>query len=220
MPSFRAAILDFDGLILETEGACWVSWRALFRERGAEFTLPEYQQIVGSDRSARTLFEDRCGRPADWGELDARRRELERRLHEELELQPGVAALLQQARALGMAVGVASSSSHGWVDRLLAEHGVLDRFDAVVCREDAPHAKPEPDLYLEAARRLGAAPAAAVAFEDSLNGALAARRAGVRCVAVPTAMTATQDFSAADLVVPTLEGLDLRETLARLARAA
>jgi putative hydrolase of the HAD superfamily len=171
---------------------------------------------VGSDRSARSLFEARCGRPADWAAMERQRREIEARLHAELELQPGIPSLLEQARALGMAVGVASSSSHRWVDRLLGEHGILDRFDAVVCREDAARAKPEPDLYLEAARRLGSAPAAAVAFEDSLNGTLAARSAGIRCVAVPTPMTATQDLSVANVVVPTLEGLDLRELLERL----
>jgi HAD superfamily hydrolase (TIGR01509 family) len=216
--SFRAAILDFDGLILETEGACWASWRALFQERGVDYTLEEYQRIVGSEESARTLFEARCGHPGDWAPLDARRREIEARLHTGLQLQPGVVSLLDQARRLGMGLAVASSSSHRWVDRLLAERGLLDRFDAVVCREDAPRAKPAPDLFLEAARRLRASPRGSVAFEDSYNGTLAARRAGLWCVAVPTPMTASMDFSQAHLVVPTLDGLDLEGVLAGLER--
>jgi HAD superfamily hydrolase (TIGR01509 family) len=185
MRSFRAAILDFDGLILETEGAAWASWRELFRSHGADYTLEEFQQGIGSDRTAHSLFEARCGRPDDWSPLDQRRREIEARLHTGLTVQPGIESLLNQSRALGLGLAVASSSSHAWVDRLLSVHGLLDRFDAVICGEDAPRAKPEPDLYHETLRRLGAEPSTAVAFEDSHNGVIAARRAGVRCVAVP-----------------------------------
>jgi HAD superfamily hydrolase (TIGR01509 family) len=212
--TFRAAILDFDGLILETEGPGFESWRALFREHGADYTLAECQELVGTPETAHALFEARCGRPADWAVLERRRKELEDRIHEGLSLQPGVEALLRQARALGLGLAVASSSPHGWVERHLGVHGLSAAFDHLVCVEDAPRAKPAPDLYLEAVRRLGATPATAVAFEDSYNGALAARRAGLWCVAVPTPMTAGQDLSHADAVVPTLEGLDLEALLA------
>jgi HAD superfamily hydrolase (TIGR01509 family) len=214
MTSLRAAILDFDGLILETEGTCYASWRAIFQEHGVEYTLAEFRELVGSVRTAREHFEARCGRPPDWAALERRRREIEIRLQQDLSVQPGVESLLDQARALGLRTGVASSSAHRWVDPLLEAHGLLGRFDAVVCREDAARPKPEPDLYLEATRRLGAPPEAAVAFEDSSTGALAARRAGLWCVVVPTPMTAAQDFSLAHAVVPTLEGVDLRALLA------
>ncbi len=153
----------------------------------------------------------------DRAEFERRRRELEDRLHEGLAPQPGVEALLRQARGLGLWLAVASSSSRRWVERHLRAHGLLERFDHLVCLEDAPRAKPAPDLYLEAVRRLGGTPRTAVAFEDSHNGALAARRAGLWCVAVPTPMTAGQDLSHADAVVPTLEGLDLGALLARFA---
>jgi HAD superfamily hydrolase (TIGR01509 family) len=217
MTSFRAAVLDFDGLILDTEGACYAAWRALFQAHGADYTVEDNRQLVGSVESAHALFEARCGRPEDWTPLDGRRREIEAGILAELAVQPGVLSLLDQARALGLATAVASSSSHRWVDRLLGEHGLLDGFDAIICREDVGHPKPEPDLYLEAVRRLGAEPRVTVAFEDSAYGALAARRAQVWCVAVPTPMTAGQDFSPADLVVPTLAGIDLRALLAGLA---
>lgn len=213
----RAVLLDFDGLILETEGCSFASWRVLFQERGAAYALEEYQQIVGTVGTPRELFEARCGAPADWTALETRRRAIEDRLHLELRPQPGVEALLEQARTSGLGIAVASSSTHGWVDRLLEGHGLLHRFDAIVCREDVGgRAKPAPDLYLEALRRLGVAPAAAIAFEDSTTGALAARRAGIRCVAVPTAITRTQDFSHADLIVPSLDGIDLRALLGAL----
>lgn len=213
MTTFRAAVLDFDGLILETEGASFEAWRALFREHGADYTVAECQRLIGTPATAHALFEARCGRPADWAALDRRRIAHETRIHEGLSLQPGVEALLRQARALGLGLAVASSSPRRWVTRHLAAHGLADAFDHVVCLEDAPRAKPAPDLYLEAVRRLGAAPAAAVAFEDSYNGALAARRAGLWCVAVPTPMTRGQDLSHADAIVPTLDGLGLAALL-------
>jgi HAD superfamily hydrolase (TIGR01509 family) len=212
----RALILDFDGLILETESACYGGWRALFQDHGTDYALEEYQRILGSEEDPRELFEQRCGRPEDWAVLDQRRRVIEDRLNTALAVQPGISALLDQADAMGLALGVASSSPHRWVDRHLATHGLLDRFDTIVCRDDVARAKPEPDLYLEALRRLELAPEQAVAFEDSHNGSLAAKRAGLRCVAVPTTMTATQDFAHADLVLSTLEGIELRVLLERL----
>ncbi len=218
MPSpFTAVILDFDGLILETESACYGGWRALFQDHGADYALEEYQLILGGEGNPRALFEQRCGRPADWTPLERRRREVEDRLNLALAVQPGVASLLEQARALHLRLGIASSSPHRWVDRHLTSHGLFERFDAVVCRDDVARAKPEPDLYCEAVRRLGATPATTVAFEDSHNGSLAAFRAGVRCVAVPTPMTASQDFAHADVVLPTLAELDLAALLDRLA---
>jgi putative hydrolase of the HAD superfamily len=217
MNRFCAVILDFDGLILETEAAAWASWREIFRSHGSDYTLEDFQRGIGSAQTAHSLFESRCGHPDDWSQLDRRRREIEARLVADLSVQPGIPSLLEQSRALGLGLAVASSSRHAWVDSLLSDHGLLDRFDAVVCREDAARAKPEPDLYQEALRRLRVEPPLAVAFEDSYNGVLAARLAGIRCVAVPTHMTATQSFSHADVVVGTLAGLDLRSLLHRLA---
>jgi beta-phosphoglucomutase-like phosphatase (HAD superfamily) len=218
MTTFRAAILDFDGLILETEGTGYASWRAIFQERGVEYTLDEYRELAGSSRTAHEHFEARCGRPEDWSALDRRRREIEVQLQRSLTVQPGVESLLNQARALGLRTGVASSSSHQWVDPLLEAHGLLQRFDTIVCREDAAHPKPEPDLYREAMYRLAAPAEAAVAFEDSEVGALAARRAGMWCVVVPTPVTVAQDFSHAHVVLPTLERVDLCALLAGFAR--
>jgi HAD superfamily hydrolase (TIGR01509 family) len=218
MPQLRAAILDFDGLIVETESTCFASWQAVFAEHGHTYALEDFLRIVGAHTSLhdpRRLLEERCGRALDWPVLDARRLERERRLAGQQPLRPGVAALLDHARARGLALAVASSSSHGWVDGHLARTGILARFDTVVCRGDAPRTKPEPDLYLEALRRLGVPAAAAVAFEDSHNGALAAKRAGLWCVAVPSPLTQSQDFSHADLRLPSLAGVDFAE-LARV----
>src|SRR5262249_6802376 len=104
---------------------------------------------------------------------------------EALVLLPGVRDRVEEARALGLRTAVASSSTSAWVEGWLARHGISDLFDAVCSRDHVRRVKPAPDLYLLAARRLGAAPARCLVFEDSPNGIRAARAAGMRCVAVP-----------------------------------
>jgi HAD superfamily hydrolase (TIGR01509 family) len=215
--TLRAIILDFDGLILETEGACFAAWQVLFAEHGHPYAKDEYLKILGSGDRPSTLFEQRCGPPPDWAPLNVRLRAIEARLNEGLAPMPGVVDLLAQARALGLRIGIASSSSHAWVDGHLRAHGLFDGFDAIVCRDDVPRVKPEPDLYLEAVRRLAVEPRETVAFEDSHTGSTAAKSAGLWCVAVPTEMTAGQGFSHADLRVPTLDGFDLTTLAERLA---
>jgi len=208
----RAALLDFDGLILQTEASGFASLQALFADRGATYHLAEYLQIVGTTNDVLDpyrLLEARTGRPWDRAALMAERSAHEERLNATLAPLPGVGALLDQAAALGWQLAVVSSSSHTWVDRHLRRLGFFDRFAAILCRGDAPQVKPAPDLYLEALRRLDVGAAEAVAFEDSYNGSLAAKRAGLRCVAVPHALTRGQDLSHCDLVVDSLAAVDL-----------
>lgn len=214
MPALRAAILDFDGLVLDTESAGFASLRDLFAARGADYTLADYGRIVGTHNSVQELVDllvMRSGRACTVAEFEAERSARESERGAGLAPLPGVLDLLAGARARRWKLAVASSSSHGWVDRHLHAHGLFAEFDTVVCRGDAPRAKPEPDLYLEALRRLGVTAGEAVAFEDSYNGSLAAKRAGLWCVAVPGPVTRWQDFSHCDRRVETLAGLDLDE---------
>lgn len=121
--------------------------------------------------------------------------------------------MLDEAEASGVPCGVASSSTSDWVFGYLERFGLSSRFKTVVTRDMVAQPKPAPDLYLEACRRLGVSPAEAVALEDSVNGVKAANAAGLASVAVPNGITGSFDFSHADAVLETLEGM----TVARLA---
>ena len=103
-----------------------------------------------------------------------------------------------------------------WVRGHLARLGILERFDCLRCRDDVAHAKPEPDLYIAVLDCLGVTAAEAVAIEDSPNGVAAAKRAGMRCVAIPNSITARLDLSQADLILTTLAGISLTALLERL----
>jgi putative hydrolase of the HAD superfamily len=220
-PVLRAIVFDFDGLVLDTESSCYASWRAVFRERGTDYALSEYQLIVGTHNGEPDpvrLLAARTGRTLDPGELETRRHAHERALNADLAPLPGVVPLLDGARAAAIRLAIASSSSIGWVEGHLIRLGLRDRFQAVVCRNETLRAKPEPDLYLEALRRLDVSAGEALALEDSHHGSIAARRAGLRCIAVPGPMTRTQDFAHVDRRLESLAEVDFAELAAWFAR--
>jgi HAD superfamily hydrolase (TIGR01509 family) len=116
---------------------------------------------------------------------------------------PGARELIGALRDHGVPIGLATNSGREFATRALRSAGVLDCFDAVVSAEEVAHPKPAPDVYLEAAARVGAAdPASCVALEDSETGVAAARAAGMTVVGVPSFPGLRLD--AANLVVPSL----------------
>jgi beta-phosphoglucomutase-like phosphatase (HAD superfamily) len=126
---------------------------------------------------------------------------------------------IAEAKALGLKLGVASSSTTDWVKGHLARLGILERFDCVTCRDDVANVKPEPDLYLAALECLGVAASDAIAIEDSPNGVTAAKVAGMRCVAVPNSITARLDLSHADVILASLADTTLLDLVRKLAGA-
>jgi len=138
------------------------------------------------------------------------------RLSEPQPLLPGVEALLRDAAALGLGRAVASSSSCGWVEGWLRRHEIRGLLDVVVARDDVTRVKPDPELFLLAARRLEIAPARCIVFEDSPNGMRAALAAGMRCVAVPNVLTRSLERPRVDLVMSALDERPLSAVLEAL----
>jgi beta-phosphoglucomutase-like phosphatase (HAD superfamily) len=126
---------------------------------------------------------------------------------------------LDEAHRLNMAIGIASSSHVEWVQGHLERLELIDRFACLSCFDDVLQAKPAPDLYLAACESLGVDPAQAVAVEDSRNGILAAKAAGMAAVAVPHGLTEHLDFTEADLRLSSLAEMPLRTALSRLTSA-
>jgi HAD superfamily hydrolase (TIGR01509 family) len=113
----------------------------------------------------------------------------------------GVRELLAALHQAGIPLAIASSAPARWVVGAVERLGIRPLFDAVVTGDEVAHRKPAPDVYLEAARRLGADPARSVAIEDSSPGITAARAAGMKAIAIPHWLTERHDLSAADLTV-------------------
>jgi putative hydrolase of the HAD superfamily len=213
-----ALILDFDGLILDTESPIFEEWRAEFRARGHELGLDTWQHALGTFGAY-----DPCahlsrltGEEFDHEELRQEVRARNLRRCEALELLPGVSDRVREGRGAGLKTAVASSSTSAWVEGWLERHGIRDLFDTLCTRDQVERVKPAPDLFLLAARRLGVGPERCLVFEDSPNGIRAARAAGMRCVAIPNPVTCALPMEGADLVLASLADRPLVEILAAL----
>ena len=115
-------------------------------------------------------------------------------------MKPGLCALLEFARRRGLRCAVATSTNRDRAEDLIRRAGVRAYFDAVICGEDVEQGKPAPDIFCLAAETLGHAPEACAGIEDSRNGILAARRAGLFTILVPDLIPADDDMlKAADL---------------------
>jgi HAD superfamily hydrolase (TIGR01509 family) len=216
----RGLIFDFDGLIIDSETTDYQAWMELFASHHCALPIDTWKACIGmgaGEFDVYGLLESQAGRPLDRTALRAwhRRRNVE--LLATRPTLPGVGAYIAEARRLGMKLAVASSSSHAWVDSHLDRLGHLCDFDAIRCRDDVLRAKPAPGLYLAALAALGLDAAEVIAFEDSINGSLAAKRADLCCVAVPNTFMRTDDFSHVDLRLDSLADVPLAQLLERVA---
>jgi beta-phosphoglucomutase-like phosphatase (HAD superfamily) len=107
---------------------------------------------------------------------------------------PGAREAIDRCRDLGLKIGLATSAIRAHADRTLGETGLSGLFDAQATGDEVARGKPEPDLFLLAASRLGASPASCVVFEDAPNGVAASIAAGMQVIAVPNASTEGLDF--------------------------
>ena len=216
--AIKAVVFDFDGLILDTETSIYEAWAEAYRQHGLEpIDLPTWCAEIGTHNRMDLHGPLRDAAP-DFDESafdEARRRRRDELLSVEAVL-PGVEDWLESAHAMGLGVAIASSSPPEWVREHLERFELVDRFASLSCFDGKLRPKPEPDLYLAACESLGVQPTEAVAVEDSPNGVTAAKAAGMLCIAVPRGMTATLDFSDADLIVGGLDELSLENALAEL----
>jgi HAD superfamily hydrolase (TIGR01509 family) len=211
----RAIVFDFDGLILDTETPEFRSWGEMYEEHGAELDFETWAVCIGTGDvfDPYAELERRLGRPIDRDVIRQRRRQRNQELLGAETIRPGVLDYLTEARRRGLRLAVASSSSREWVGGHLERLGILDRFDHLRTSDDVRQVKPDPELYLSALTALGVAGDEAIALEDSPNGVLAAKRAGLFCVAVPNALTRRLSFEHADLTVGSLADLPLATLL-------
>jgi|CZKI01.1.fsa_nt_gi putative hydrolase of the HAD superfamily len=210
----RALIFDFDGLVLDTETALIDAYGDVHAAHAIPFDRALFIRGVGH---ADFSFDPwrAFGPAADRESLEAERRAFNRERSEAEPILPGVVSLIDHGKAAGLRIGLASNSGHDHVEGHLERLGLLERFDCVACREDVPSPKPEPDVYRFVLNEFGLSGREAIAFEDSLAGSLAARRAGLWVVAVPNPSTGHHDLSNADLRVASLADCRLAELMAQ-----
>lgn len=214
----KLIVFDFDGLILDTEGPVYDAWQELYAEHGLGLPLARWAECIGTADTFDPCEDlaTRVGRALDGATLLRRHRVRADALIAAQGVLPGVVERLDEARAMGLMLAVASSSGRTWVEGHLERLGLRGRFHTIRCREDVPRVKPDPALYRAVLEATGVAADDALALEDSPNGVLAAKRAGLACVAVPNALTAQLDLGGADLRLSSLAEVPLITLLARL----
>ncbi len=181
-----AIVLDLDGVVVDTEEVWDRERRAYVDAHGGRWTEKATRKMQGmSSAEWASYLRDKLGADGELGEISSTVAagvvaEIER----ELPLLPGAIRAIN-ALASAFPLALASSANREVIDAVLDGAGVTARFGATVSSEEVPHGKPAPDVYLEAARRLGVDPAQCAAVEDSSNGLRSAHAAGMVVIATP-----------------------------------
>lgn len=211
----HAIIFDMDGVLVNSNPYHLQKWKDLLNERGIRYDEAELpQQVIGlrNDFAFQYFFGPQLGP------------EEKKRLNEELEAKfrkifaphakplPGLTELVATCHAAGIPMAVASAAMCKNVEFVVNAVGFRSYFRTMVSGDEVTHSKPDPEIYLTAARKLGADPASCAAFEDSFVGVEAAKRAGMKCVALGTTfpMDELRRGTHADLIVPGFEAVNLQ----------
>jgi HAD superfamily hydrolase (TIGR01509 family) len=206
----EAVVLDLDGLLIQTE-EIWDEVReALGRERGARYDAEAQRAMMGmSSLEWSRYMHEELGVPEPPPEISSEVvRRMEQRYRERLPVLPGAVEAVERLAAR-WPLGLASSSNRPLIDAVLELAGLERLFRVTVSSEEVARGKPSPDVYLEAARRLGVRPERCAAVEDSHSGIRSARAAGMRVVAIPNPSFPPDDaaLAEADVVLGSLAEL-------------
>ena len=214
----EAVVFDLDGVLVDSEQVWDEVREALVRERGGRWHEQAQADMMGmsSVEWSRYLHEELGLAEAPEAINDEVVRRMLDRYREELPLIDGAVAAVERLAAR-FPLALASSSNRPLIDVVLATAGLARAFRATVSSEEVPHGKPAPDVFLEAARRLGVLPDRCAAIEDSANGLRAAHAAGMRVIALPNPHypPAAEALALADAVAGSLAELSPELVAAR-----
>jgi beta-phosphoglucomutase family hydrolase len=202
----RAVIWDLDGTLIDSSNLHWEAWQKVMEAENITLTYEQYVADFGKRNDE--ILRGRLG--ADLSDefiarVSLAKEEVYRGLirTKGLELLPGARHWLERFKAEGWLQALATSAPRGNIDAVFAALGIGEYFDAAISSEEVRAGKPEPDVFLTAAAKMGVAPRDCVVIEDAPAGIEAARRAGMKSVGVLT----THRELKADLVAPSLDQL-------------
>jgi haloacid dehalogenase superfamily, subfamily IA, variant 3 with third motif having DD or ED len=208
---YAGVIFDMDGTLIESTEADFLAWKWVFADFGHELSFQDYMPMLGIRSTDLLHYKLHL-------EGDVLQQALAKKMAYFREIAEGngihpvpyVEEFLKQVRSYPIKTALATSSRREKMYLLMEKLGWLHYFDAVVTGEEVHHGKPAPDIFLQAAERLGIAPVDCVVLEDAANGVAAAKHAQMTCIAITTTHSAEQ-LQQADLVVDSYEHADLRD---------
>ncbi len=198
---------DMDGVLVSTGEFHFKAWTVTLSARGIPFTREQFRTTFGMNNTG--ILQRLLGEKVDAdlvAEISAAKEHAFRQaIRGQVQLLPGVLEWLQRLQEWGLRQAIASSAPPANIDALVDELAIRSYFAATVSGADLP-GKPDPAVFLEAARRIGVPPESCVVVEDAVAGVEAARRGGMRCIAVTTTNPANE-LKHADIVVEQLDAL-------------
>lgn len=208
----KAVIWDMDGVIADTALFHLEAWQEAFRKRGVNFTREDFERSFGQRNDA--IIRDALGEGVSQIEMDVISLEKEagfrRRIAQNLRPLPGAISLIKLLAGHGFRLALASSAPKENIQLIIRGLGIKRCFQSIVSAEDVTEGKPNPQVFLLAAQKLGVEPKDCVVIEDAIAGVAAAGRAGMRCLAV-TNTHPRESLAEADLVVDTLEAVSMSD---------
>jgi len=205
--ALRGILFDMDGVIADTRQAHLEAWLEFGRIEGVEIEPEAFMARTFGRGNMQVLEEFFPGRMHDipfiLGKSDEKEGLFLRQLHAgRVAAVPGVVEFIRAARDRGIALAVGSSAPRGNIDAVLAYWGIADAFPVIVSMNDVTHAKPDPEIFLLAAKRLGIPPGDCLVLEDSLHGLDAGRRAGCAVIGVTTMHSPAEIAHRCDATAP------------------
>jgi len=208
----KALIFDMDGVIVDSEPMHTAVTIEVMQSYQVHFTTAEMDRFIGM--SMRDFFsilkkEHALAAPVEamiQRQIDGIYRHIKEDPQQPV---PGILEILAYLKSRGIPAAIASSSPKILIEAIVARLQIADAFSLLLSGEDFPRSKPDPAIYLTAAEKLGVNPADCLVIEDSQNGTIAAKDAGMRCIGFQNPNSGQQDLSRADMIVPVLTNLDL-----------
>jgi len=208
----KAVIWDMDGVIADTGPYHLKSWQIVLQNTGKDYTEKEFRRNTG--RRSDSILRDILGEQATQEEIARiiqKKEKIARQLiSQNVKSYPGVIKLITSLKEHGFKTAVASSAPMGSIQLITRNLKIDNYFDIIVSGWDLTKSKPDPEIFLLAAEKLGVETESCIVIEDAIVGVAASKRAGICCIAVTNTNT-REALKEADLIVDTLEEITIAD---------
>ncbi len=203
----NTVIFDMDGVLLDSVPKHRKAFSDVLLGAGIDVSDEDFREVSGmTTPDIIRNIASKHGKEVDVERLSKQKDKLVfGKISEDMKIFDGVHDVVRNLRKSGFRVGFASSSDKSVIDVFMKKSGLEGMFDSIIMGVDLHRSKPDPEVFLLAAERAGSKPESSVVVEDARNGIIAAKRAGMKCVAINNDFISPEDIEKADIIVDTIK---------------